>query len=154
MDTQTKEGNRVYEIGYLLVSSIPEEKVAGEVQKIKDLVSENGGELIAEGAPVLRPLSYSIVKAEGGSRKKYDSAHFGWVKFEIPTGTLLNVKKGMDTNSGVLRYLLINTVRENTMVQKQAAPKAARLPKEAENAPKKGMSEEEIDKTIDELVVE
>jgi hypothetical protein len=70
------------------------------------------------------------------------------------------IKKAVDLNPHVLRYLLIKTVRENTLytpklnsvkVGEKEAPKAKKSIKTEE---KKASSVEDIDKSIDELVLE
>ncbi|HEY4511898.1 MAG TPA: 30S ribosomal protein S6 [Candidatus Paceibacterota bacterium] len=154
MDSNKKEGFKVYEVGYLLVSSIPEEKVAGEVETLKSIIGKKGGTFIAEESPKLHSLAYSMKKAVSGVRSTYNEAYFGWLKFELETAALGDIKKALDEHEKVLRYLLIITVRENTTLsQKVASVKPVKNDKE-EVVPKKEMSEEEMDKTINELVVE
>jgi hypothetical protein len=70
------------------------------------------------------------------------------------------IKKEMDINGDILRFLIIKTVRENTMFtpKYQATFKSnpeEKVSKEViEPAEKIEISEEEIDKSIDELLVE
>jgi ribosomal protein S6 len=122
-ETNVREDARVYEVGYHIVSSVPEEKVAGEVEKIKALITKNGGEFIAEEAPKLRPLAYSMVKVVGSTRSKYNDAYFGWVKFDIKTEGLAAIKTSLDESDAILRYILISTIRENTYLGQKAIPK-------------------------------
>ena len=92
----------------------------------------------------------------GGLRRKFDKAYFGWVKFEMDNKDIAAVKKSLDANENVLRFLLIKTVRENTLygsklvAAEEVAKKKATVKKE-EKAP---ASQEEIDKSIDELIKE
>jgi ribosomal protein S6 len=161
MDTQTEqvqEGIKVYEIGYHLIPSIPVEKVAGEVEEIKSVIAKHKGSLIAEENPKLRPLAYTIKKAVEGSRYKFNEGYFGWVKFEVDTAVIEEIKKALDANEHILRYLLINTVRENTMVSPKlmtpgAKEEDGKVAAPAET-PKPAISEEELEKTINDLVIE
>ena len=73
----------VYEIGYLLVPSIPEEKIAEEAASVRGQVEKEGGLLIMEDIPKMRPLAYSISKIIDSKRERFNQAYFGWVKFEI-----------------------------------------------------------------------
>jgi hypothetical protein len=101
-----------------------------------------------------------MTKSVADTRKKFDTAYFGWLKFETKSELMPSIKKAVDAYPNVLRYLLIKTVRENTLytpklnnvrpVEKEA-PKAKKSIKTEE---KKASSVEDIDKSIDELVLE
>jgi hypothetical protein len=98
------------------------------------------------------------VKAIGPARHRYDTAHFGWVKFEASPESTEEIKKALDGNEKVLRYLLIKTARENTLYgakilaeEKKDGEKPAEGSKEAKVAAP--ASQEEIDKSIDKLVI-
>jgi ribosomal protein S6 len=152
---EKKEKKQVYEVGYHLVSSIAEEGVPAEVEALKKLLT--GAEIIAEENPKLTDLAYTIVKQIGGLRRKYDKAYFGWVKFEAETSDLATIKKGLDEMESVLRYLLIKTVRENTMYGAKlvAAEEGAKKKyTRKEEKTDKPASEEEINKAVDELIKE
>ena len=152
-------GGQVYELGYHIVSTVAEENVPKEVQILKDTVLKDGGSLVAEGEPKLINLAYSMTKSVADAKKKFTSAYFGWIKFETKSELMPSIKKAVDQNPNVLRYLLIKTVRENTLfvpklnvrsVEKEA-PKAKKSVKTEE---KKATSLEDIDKSIEELVAE
>lgn len=162
-DTNRDESKKVYEIGYTLVSSIPAEKVTDVVASMKDVLSKKGAEIIAEEAPELITLAYTMIKKIGTSNQRFDEGYFGWVKFELGAGDIEEVKKTLDLNEHMLRYLLITTVRENTYLGKKApaaptlaiapeiAPEAVEAaPADAEKAAP--ASTEEMDKSIDEMV--
>jgi ribosomal protein S6 len=161
MEKVEKEGGvQVYELGYHIVSTVAEENVPKEVQNLKDTVLKDGGSLIAEGEPKLINLAYSMTKSVADTKKKFTSAYFGWIKFETKSELMPMIKKAVDANPSVLRYLLIKTVRENTLfvpklnviktVEKEA-PKAKKSIKTDET---KATSMEDIDKSIEELVAE
>lgn len=162
-----EDRSQVYEIGYLLVSSIPEEKVASEVAVLKEILSKKGAQFIAEEAPELRTLAYSMTKKIGAVNHKFDKAYFGWFKFELSTKETESVKKAFDENASMLRMLFITTVKEATYLGKKSPsaslsrleeapaeqnPVAAEVPVEA--AVVAPVSVEEIDKSIDEMVKE
>jgi ribosomal protein S6 len=121
MDKNIKEDRQqVYEIGYLLVSSIPEEKVVGEVEALKAILSKKGAEFIGEEAPELRTLAYTMVKKIGPTNHRFDKGYFGWFKFELPAKEIESVKKTFDLNPNMLRMLVINTIKENTYLGKKS----------------------------------
>ena len=158
MDTNnTNEGKvKVYELGYLLVPTIAEENVAGEAQTIKNSIESKGATFITEDSPKLRPLAYEMTKSLGSQRAKYDKGYFGWIKFEMEPKSAPELKVVLDKNAMILRSMLIETVRENTLIgQKMVyrpAPGVGADKAKIGEEPK--VSEEELDKTIENLVVE
>ncbi len=129
---------KVYEVGYVLVSSIPQEKVAAEAASLKDAITKAGATIVAEENPELTQLAYTMVKKIHGANHRFTEGYFGWVKFEIATDAIDSVKKHFDTAESVLRYLLIITVKENTYLGKRA-PAVAVVGREAGIiAPEKG----------------
>lgn len=148
---------KVYEIGYLLLPTIAEEQVASEVQTIKAAIERVQGEFITEDFPKLRPLAYTMAKAVSGQRSKSDKAYFGWIKFETTSSHIPDIKSELDKNPNILRFIIINTVRENTLVAQKLTFKSpgdvGDKPKAADGSEPK-ISQEELDKTIDNLVVE
>jgi ribosomal protein S6 len=147
--------NKVYELGYLLVPSIAEEQLAGEVQNIKTVLEKYEPSYITEDFPKLRPLSYAMVKAAAGQNSKFDKAYFGWIKFEINPNAIPQVKTELDKNSGMLRFMIITTVRENTLISQKPVFKPVgegeKVKKREDESP---ITQEELDKSIDSLVVE
>lgn len=153
-------GNQVYELGYHIVSTVAEENLPKEVEALKAIVLKDGGSLVSEGEPKLINLAYPMTKSVADTKKKFTSAYFGWIKFEAKSELMGEIKKAVDANPHVLRYLLIKTVRENTLytpklnsvkVGEKEAPKAKKSIKTDEV---KASSVEDIDKSIDELVLE
>lgn len=155
----TVNETEIYEVGYHIMPSVPEEKLPLEVSAIESaIVSKNGGVMIASEAPSKIELAYTMAKKVGATRHKCDEAYFGWFKFEMSPANINALKSFLDAQDNVLRFLLIKTVRENTIVGDKliAAEKEALAPKEdakAESKVEKAVvTEAELDKTIDELV--
>ncbi len=155
-------GERIYEVGYHLISSIAEENIPAEAAKIAAVLAKEKAIVIAEEAPKLRPLAYAIKKAFGGLYKTFDTAYFGFVKFELPeAGDIAAIDAALKGNENVLRYLIVKTVRENTMYSpkitvfsdKEGKIKTNFAPKSTSGkAEEKSASIEEIDKSIDQFV--
>ncbi len=164
----------VYEIGYLIVSSVPEEKVSSEAEAVKSIITKAGASVIAEEVPHKEHLAYSMrKKTVSGSYDKYDTAYFGWIKFEVGSNVVESVKKSIEAYPAVLRMLMISTVKENTYLGKHASAIAAEFnpagkrtmekvfspslkSSEAEKAsiPSTPASVEDMDKSIDAMVKE
>ncbi len=118
MATESLKDSKVYEIGYLLISSIPPEKVGEEVAFIKSLLEKGNASVIAEGAPELQKLAYEMRKKIGAVYHKYQEAYFGWLKFELEPSKIEAIKNALDARESVLRELIITTVKENTFLGK------------------------------------
>jgi len=152
---------KIYEVGYHIISSVSEENIPSEVEKIKAYLAKEKAIIIGEEAPKLRPLAYSIKKVFGGAYKTFDKAYFGFIKFELgEAGDIRNIDSSMKGNESVLRHLVIKTVRENTMYSPKItifSDKDAKIKTFKEDKVVKGektATAEEIDKSIDALVAE
>ena len=144
----------VYEVGYLLVPSIPEENLGGEVTALKDLFLENGAVFISDEYPKLIELAYEMSRSINNKKQKFSYGYFGWVKFECSTEQAKVLKNVLDKNEKLIRFLFIKTVRESTMsvkrtYSKQDGGKRRFTPKVEET---EKINEETIDKEIDALV--
>ena len=162
-DAVEKVEIRIYELGFHIVPSIAEEKLPAELTALKDLLEKHGATFISEEFPKLRPLSYMMTKVVGAKHLKFDTAYFGWVKFEIDPSTVDALKKLLERNDSVLRFIFVKTVRESTMsvlkLPMHRSSDAKPIPGLDNDAKKdtpikSPMSEAELDKTIDALVVE
>jgi len=159
---KNEDGINVYEVGYLLLPSVPAEKVSAEADGLKALIEKNKGSIISDEFPKLRPLAYMMAKQIDGVRHKCTEGYFGWVKFEIESAALPVIKAALDTHPKMLRYLLVKTVRENTYLGQKAIPEVKETAAVSETAPAAEMvadapaapaaSVEEIDKTIEDMV--
>ncbi len=156
MDKNIKEDRmQVYEIGYLLVSSIPEEKVATEVATLKEILSKKGAEFIGEEVPELITLAYTMVKKIGPTNHRFDKGYFGWFKFELSAKEIESVKKVFEENVNMLRMLLINTIKENTYLGKKSPVPTLDIQVEPqESTPVPTVLVDEMDKSIDAMVKE
>lgn len=158
-----QEAGLVYELGYHLLPNLSDEEVRQEAKNFKKLIEKSGGSLVAEEAPKQTALAYEMVKKQEGKNAKFDESYFGWIKFEMNATGVLSVKEEVDANKNVLRYLIIKTVREYTPIQHKElfkepegeAPKPISKPEVIEKKEEgKPISDEELDKTIEELVAE
>jgi ribosomal protein S6 len=148
--------NNVYEIGYLILPSLTEDKVDGVVEAIKSLVAQHEGKEIDGEAPFKQDLAYTMSKTVGASRYVVNEAYIGWLKFELEPSKALDLKLALDKLPEVLRMLLVKVPRETTFTFAKARAKAiekteAENPKEgpvAEGSP--SVAEEAPSRTADE----
>ena len=146
----------VYEVGYIMLPSIAEENLAGEVTSFKDMLAEHGVTFISDEHPKMMELAYEMSRSIANKKQKFSYGYFGWVKFECTGIQAKVIKDILDKNEKLVRYLLTKTVRENTMSPKrpygktEGGMKRKFTPKEEVSTP---INEETIDKEIDALVV-
>lgn len=140
---------RIYEAGYLLTPSIPEEAVGGEVVKLRELIAKFGGSVVTEEDPKLRDLAYRMEKVIAHKKESFGSAYFGWIKFEMDADDVVAFQKALESNPSVVRSLVISTVREHTIASKRPM---SRGPEGRRTKDGVKLTDEEIEKTIQELV--
>lgn len=134
---ERQEGIKVYELGFHFVPTLSEDEVVVQFSHLKSLIEKKGGTFISEETPQMTKLAYEISKTVKATKKRYTSAFFGWVKFEINPEEIAHIEKEVKAFESILRYIIITTVRENTLVGSREAVSAATLA-----ASKKGGSKE------------
>jgi len=145
----------VYEVGYIMLPTIAEENLGEEVTLFKDMFIEKGAVFISDEYPKLIELAYEMSRSIANKKQKFSYGYFGWVKFECNTDQAKVIKDILDKNEKLVRYLMIKTVRENTMSIKRSYSKqdgAKRRPVR-KHEEIDSINEEIIDKEIDALVV-
>jgi len=151
--------SRIYEVGFLLDGDLPEESISGEVQKIKDVLETGEYRFISEGIPHKRDLEYTITVSRDGSKRAYDNAYFGWVKYERQTNDIKEVQDKIRQNQNVVRFILVKAITEDLVPFKNLPKKETEKTDRREISEKVtkepiSISKEELDKTIEELVID
>jgi len=150
---------RIYELGYLLVPTVVEENVPAVYGNLKELISSFKGGFISDDMPRSIPLAYTMSKVISNVRHKFNTAYFGWVKFEMDAEKILELKKKLDLDPQILRFLILKTVKENTIAAKRFVSREGGVARKIFTAKKEGepevvapINKEEIDKEIDAMV--
>ncbi len=155
-ENETTSNPQIYEVGYLLVPDLPEEEVAREYSALKDAIVKEGAELISDEMPKKIPLAYSIEKVLANARHKFSAAYFGWVKFAVDREKISELKKKFDDNPKLIRFLLLKTVKENTIASKRFIRdipyRRPLVSRKKEEKPATPINKEEIDKEIEAMV--
>ena len=124
----------VYELGFLILPSIPEDKVSDIVDSIRKVITKEGGTEIDAEAPFKQDLAYSMSKTIGASHYVLTDAYLGWIKFEIERAGVLRVKAGVEKIEEILRFLLVKAPRETTFTFAKARA-AVEEKEESESSP-------------------
>ncbi len=173
LEKTSKESHTIYEVGYLLLPTIAEEKLGAIVAKLHAFIVEKGSSIIAEEAPKMRALAYSMSKVIDTKNHSFDHAYFAWIKFEIASDEVASIKKSIETQDEVLRALFIKTVKESTLMASKVSEREAQKTEGGKSAEgttegvadeavaasgeklveKTKADEEEMDKSIEALVI-
>jgi len=105
----------VYEICYLILPSIPEDKVSLVTDSIRKVITKEGDTEIDSEAPFKQSLAYSMSKTIGASRYVLDDAYIGWVKFEVDKSKAQAIRADIEKIDEVLRFLMVKVPRETTV---------------------------------------
>jgi ribosomal protein S6 len=106
-NTETNENNNIYEVGYLLAPTIPEDQVMAIESDMHEQITDTGGDIVAFQSPEMRELSYEIEIKDEGDKRQYTRGQFGWVQFKIKTADIDSVEKIFITSDDVIRHLLV-----------------------------------------------
>lgn len=148
--------NSVYELGFLLVPAITEEKLAETFGMIKNVILENDATAVSEEFPKLLTLAYTMEKTINNKIERFKEGYFGWIKFEMPGEHTAKLEAKLRLRDDVIRHLLTKTVKENTIASKRGfgvrrRPGGKDEVKDANGAAPE-MSKEQIDREIEALV--
>lgn len=145
----------VYEVGFHLVPSTPEDGAGAAVEHIRALLGS--AEIISEGFPQKMTLAYTIEVAQAGKRETFTQAYFGWIKFAVEERSAIPaIEAGLRAMRQVLRSIIIETTREDVKQKQQAVFASDRLEGKVLEKPteveKKGeVSQEELDRSLEGL---
>ncbi len=143
---------KVYEVGFHIVPTMTEDALAEEVAKIRSAIGAVNGTIIADGAAKKMDLAYTIAKVAQNKRTNYSVSYFGWFKFESEPKGAKEVASVLKADDNIIRFLLVKTVREDTMAPRKLFIK--KKEEEVAEAEEVVISEEEIDASIDKLIAD
>lgn len=164
-----KNTDNLYDLSYWLNSSLSDLDVSTEQENIKALIIKNGFEIIDFNNLGRRDFSYEI--------KHNGSGYFCTIRFKGSRGFLLSLKKELDFNKQIVRYLIVNyqeqpivspgprTVRKpasNRLVieTEDSESTASEMPEEMENkefkekSPNIDIDFDNLDKKLEEILKE
>src|SRR3989338_9266687 len=107
--------SEIYELGYHLIPTIAETDLSQEVAKLQNIITDAHGSIISESFPEMRGLAYEIAKRVETNYSRFNKAYFGWIKFETIGSAMEDIDKKLKLDLSVLRFILVKTVRENTI---------------------------------------
>jgi ribosomal protein S6 len=110
--------NKIYELGLLLYPSLTENEAEQAFDDVKTKLGSAGVEATSQGELSFIDLEYTMAKKIRSKNHKFDQAHFSWIKFSAAPDQVAAVKKTMDANVNTLRFILVETVADDSMTNK------------------------------------
>lgn len=144
--TEDHKEVQVYELGYLVLPSIPEDGLSDVVNAISSIIKKEGATELDSEAPLKIDLAYTMSKVTGARKYVVQEAYIGWMKFEGEPEMAPKIKAGVEKLDEILRLLLIKAPKETTFTF--AAALQAKL--EAEN-PVEAPAEEAVVAPVEEI---
>ena len=117
---ETIVDNRVYEISFIFDNNIDEEAALKKADVLKQSIATLGGSFISEEVPYMRELAYEMIRVQNNVNVRFNEGYFGWIKFELSGDKVKELEKNIKLDEQVVRYLVVTTVRENTVYTKRA----------------------------------
>lgn len=112
--------SRIYEISFIFDNKLDESAALEKGNAIKQSIATLGGSFISEEVPYMRELAYEMTRVVNNVNVRFNEGYFGWIKFEMDGGKVKELEKGLKLDEQVVRYLVVKTVRENTVFTKRA----------------------------------
>jgi ribosomal protein S6 len=100
-----------YELAFHVLPTIAEGEVTTVFENIKAAIATIGGELTSEEAPARFDLAFEISEFLEGRNRKFSSAYFGWVRFNLEPSKIAEVTDMVEGTKELLRHLLIRLTK-------------------------------------------
>ncbi|MDQ5962512.1 MAG: small subunit ribosomal protein [Patescibacteria group bacterium] len=117
---ETKVGGRVYEISFIFDNRLDESTALEKGNALKQSIATLGGSFISEEAPYMRELAYEMVRVVNNVNVKFSQGYFGWIKFDLAEDKIKEFEAALKLDQEVIRFLVVKTVRDNTVFTKRA----------------------------------
>lgn len=148
---ETTVDSRIYEISFIFDNKLDESAALEKGNAIKQSIATLGGSFISEEAPYMRELAYEMIRVVNNVNVRFNEGYFGWIKFELEPAKVKELEKAIKLDEEVVRYLVVTTVRENTVYTKRAPVIKAETLVDNEDDAVEGV---DVDTTADADVVE
>lgn len=112
--------SRVYEVSFIFDNKIDENKALEKANAIKQSIASFGGSFISEEVPYMRELAYEMIRVVNNVNIRFNEGYFGWIKFEMNASEVKKLESLLKLDEEVVRFLVVKTVRENTVYTKRA----------------------------------
>lgn len=119
-NNETTVDSRVYEISFIFDNKLDESAALAKADALKQSIATLGGSFISEEAPYMRELAYEMTRVVNNVNVRFNEGYFGWIKFELDADKVKEFEKAIKLDEEVVRYIVVKTVRDNTVYTKRA----------------------------------
>lgn len=112
--------SRVYEVSFIFDNKLDENKALEKANAIKQSIASLGGSFISEEVPYMRELAYEMIRVVNNVNIRFNEGYFGWIKFEMTADKVKSLENLLKLDEEIVRFLVVKTVRENTVYTKRA----------------------------------
>jgi ribosomal protein S6 len=128
-EIETTVDSRVYEVSYIFDNRLEESTALAKGASLKQSIATLGGSFVSEETPYLRELAYEMIRVVNNINIRFNEGYFGWIKFEMQSDKVKEFEKALKNDEEIVRYIVVKTVKENTVFTKRAPViKAETLP--------------------------
>lgn len=110
--------NRIYEVSVLVRSDIAEDIAVDVFKKIGEYIAGNAN-ILAQSHLDKIDLAYEIKKDIDNKKERFTESYFGFIKFKSTPEFIKNLQEKLDLTKELIRFLIVKTIEENTMLQKR-----------------------------------
>ena len=149
-----------YECAFHILPTLADEEVPGVVESLKALVMYAGGTVTSAEIAGRYDLAYEIAKQVDGKGRRFNAAHFGWMRFLLAPSVLVALTQELAHKPELLRYLVIRLTRDEAQnpffLLGVSRPGADSADADAVTTAKveSAVSEEALDQSLEKLVTE
>ncbi|SHO80431.1 SSU ribosomal protein S6p [hydrothermal vent metagenome] len=131
-----------YETMFVIQPTLTEEESKAQVQKIMDVITKQGSEIVATKDMGIRRLAYEV--------KKHKRGHYTVVLFKAKGDTILEIERNLRINEDVIKFL---TIRYSNTVELAQFNKMVAQFSPVEEVAKEEASKVETTESVEETVV-
>lgn len=140
---------RHYELSFWFSAQLGETAAEQRSNVLVKNIEEIGGVVTFNQLPQLKQLAYPIKKERNG--------YFGYLKFDLPGKKVEELKKKLDFDKDILRYLIISIPEEKKREKSARKRKSSSFKKEttapvAKKVPQAKIDIKELDKKLNEIL--
>jgi ribosomal protein S6 len=116
---QASESVRMYEIGYVVAPTVPEDEVANIASDLQSAITDVDGEVLASQVPEARDLAYTMEATTSAGEREFERGQFGWVQFSVDTSDLSKIESVVEDETDVMRALTVKITEEDLESNKE-----------------------------------
>lgn len=120
METEKK----TYETTFIINATLEDNHIEAAIEKVKDLILKNGGEILAVEKWGRKRLAYSI--------KKKNNGYYTLIEFRAPGDLIAKLERHYQLDEQILRYLTIQ-LDKKALKAKEQAPKLTAIDESMED---------------------